>query len=850
MRAAAVSLVAIAMGPVANALATPPNVTIESPVTGSVSNDRTPSFSGSTDDIFDEVTVRIYPGSGVKEGEEIQTLGEALPLSGTWSVGPAATLADGVYTAQASQTSLGETGSSEPVTFKVDTSSPTVTLDTPTSPSNNTTPSFTGFASDTTPVTVQIYAGSTASGSVVSTATAATGGSWASGPASPDLPSGKYTAVATQESSLGNPPGTSSSVTFTVDTSSPDVTLNQPKSPSNETTPSFTGFASDTEPVTVQIYAGAAAEGAVVSTATATGTGGGWTSGHASPALPSGEYTAVATQESSLGNPAGTSSPVTFTVDTSSPVVTLDQPTSPSNHTTPSFTGTASGSSTVTVQIFAGGAAEGSVVSTAKATGTGGAWTSGNASPSLPSGLYTARAVQESPLGNPPGVSQSRTFRVETAAPTVTLTSPALQSNNTTPSFTGTASDPTEPVTVQIYAGSTASGSVVSTAKATGTGGAWTSGNASPALTNGQYTATATQKSSLGNPAGHELAGDVRGEHLGAHGDDRPAEISVQQHDPVLHGHRQRPHRTGHGPDLRRSHSKRHGRLDGQRDRYRRRLDLRQREPGAGQRAVHGDSHPESSLGNPAGTSSPVTFTVNTSAPTVTLKQPKSPSNNTTPSFTGTASDPTEPVTVQIYAGATASGSVVSTATATGTGGTWTSGNASPALPNGQFTATATQKSSLGNPAGTSSAVTFTVNTASPTVTLSQPKSPSNDTTPSFTGTANDELHEPVTVRIYDATEVEVASAKVTPGAKGEWTAGQIQLCAVERQTHLHRAGHADELARQPARREPARDVRGGHRSANGDAGPADSSLERRDAVLHRHGERQHPGDRPGLPRG
>ena len=80
------------------------------------------------------------------------------------------------------------------------------------------------------------------------------------------------------------------------------------------------------------------------------------------------------------------------------------------------------------------------------------------------------------------------TFTVETAAPKVTLNSPAMRSNNTTPSFTGTASDTTT-VTVKIYSGPRCKGSPVAEATAPGTGGGWTSGPASPALPNGEYTA-------------------------------------------------------------------------------------------------------------------------------------------------------------------------------------------------------------------------------------------------------------------------------------------------------------------------------------------------------------------------
>jgi hypothetical protein len=129
-----------------------------------------------------------------------------------------------------------------------------------------------------------------------------------------------------------------SPVTSTAHAAAPKVTLNAPESPSNNATPSFTGTASNTTPVTVDIYAGAAANGTVVSTATATGTGASWASGSASPALPSGQYTAVATQENSIvGHPAGMSTPVTFTV-TPPPVVTPPEPPLPTTAAVPPLT--------------------------------------------------------------------------------------------------------------------------------------------------------------------------------------------------------------------------------------------------------------------------------------------------------------------------------------------------------------------------------------------------------------------------------------------------------------------------------------------------------------------------------
>jgi hypothetical protein len=207
----------VAVGPVGGAIAAPPVVTITSPLNGSVSNNQTPTFTGLAQEGSGEVTLRIFRGPKV-EGSAIQELGTTLISSGTWSLELTEVLKDGTYTAQASQTNLPpETGTSWPVTFTVDTAAPRVTLNSPESPSSNTTPAFTGTASDTTPITVQIHAGATVKGTLVAMATATgTGAGWTSGHASPALSTGQYTAIATQASSLGNPAGRSSPVTFTV----------------------------------------------------------------------------------------------------------------------------------------------------------------------------------------------------------------------------------------------------------------------------------------------------------------------------------------------------------------------------------------------------------------------------------------------------------------------------------------------------------------------------------------------------------------------------------------------------------------------------------------------------------
>ncbi len=163
------------------------------------------------------MTLNVYEGSSA-EGTPAQTLSTLLIPDGNWSLGPLRVLKDGTYTARVEQTNGSlETGISSPVTFTVDTAPPAVTLTPPESPSDDATPSFTGIASDKTPITVHIYAGATESGPIVAVAIASgTGGSWRSGSANPALAPGEYAAVATQESSIGNPAGRSAPVIFTI----------------------------------------------------------------------------------------------------------------------------------------------------------------------------------------------------------------------------------------------------------------------------------------------------------------------------------------------------------------------------------------------------------------------------------------------------------------------------------------------------------------------------------------------------------------------------------------------------------------------------------------------------------
>ena len=84
------------------------------------------------------------------------------------------------------------------------------------------------------------------------------------------LKDGKYTAIATQPSSLKNPTGASFPVTFTVNTQPPKVSLEQIPTPTSDAAPVFSGSATDPkEKVIVHVYAGHSAAGTPVASAEA-----------------------------------------------------------------------------------------------------------------------------------------------------------------------------------------------------------------------------------------------------------------------------------------------------------------------------------------------------------------------------------------------------------------------------------------------------------------------------------------------------------------------------------------------------------------------------------------------------
>jgi hypothetical protein len=223
---AVASLIALAVGPSAAALAEKPHLTIQAPPSGSITTDRTPEFKGTTDDrfvefeeeAFDPVTLDISSASGPVQ--KLTVTASSPPFSGEWSV-VAEPLADGSYTAQAEQTNVSETGKSEPVSFTVDTTPPLVTLTSPVNGSSSSSGSqpvggSAGTASGDLPaIAIQLFEGDAigAQAPLEALVVQAASGSWSA--TFGGLAPGSYTAQAAQSDEAGNT-GASGPVTFAV----------------------------------------------------------------------------------------------------------------------------------------------------------------------------------------------------------------------------------------------------------------------------------------------------------------------------------------------------------------------------------------------------------------------------------------------------------------------------------------------------------------------------------------------------------------------------------------------------------------------------------------------------------
>ena len=253
-------------------------------------------------------------GSTVGSGADGGTIGNTVTVAAGAKVKLTITDASTAYSSACDealvQLSLQASGSSS------------LTLDAPASePVTTSTPTLGGTAAtgpgDGSSVAVEVYPGSSASGTPVAFNTASVGaGGQYSAPVSPPLPDGEYTAIAGQT----GPSGTlaSTPISFRIKANAPPVTLSEPAAGS-QVGGSRTVFAGqagnspdDSQQVTVVLYSGTGAHGTPLKRVTVNRTGATWSATWPT-ALALGRYTAQAEQADDAGH-TGLSQANTFQV--------------------------------------------------------------------------------------------------------------------------------------------------------------------------------------------------------------------------------------------------------------------------------------------------------------------------------------------------------------------------------------------------------------------------------------------------------------------------------------------------------------------------------------------------------
>ncbi|HTZ88426.1 MAG TPA: Ig-like domain-containing protein [Solirubrobacteraceae bacterium] len=472
-----------------------------------------PSFSGSGGQAEGDGKVRVlFDG---------KLAGEATVSGGKWAFTQSSLLTDGPHTVSVEQSDeVGNTSSTSPVTFRVDTTAPEPTV---TSPKAGERFKSLGelkggagnAASDAAEVTVEIFHGeSTAPGNLAQTLSIARGGpTWSSGSNTPSLAEGTYTVRVKQLDAVGNV-GFSPAVSFTIDTTMPAPTVTAPKAegdPLKSSLVEFKGAAGnatgDASELTVEIFLGSSISSEEPEQFTVQRSGSNWSSAGNGPRLSNGTYTVRVKQADSVGN-VGFSPGVTFTVESPSPIVTLGELPRFTASTQPGFSGSAETSGEakpeVTLKVWPGTSPSGEPLQKVTVPVVGGAWSVAPIK-ALADGIYTAQAEQPSMQPkNQPGVSNRSTFTIDTKAPEPTLAVISAQSDGLETVFgtAGTARGDHRQVTAELFSGNTTEPSALfETITVNDTVaeevGSWSATFAS--LPSGEYTVLARQSDEAGN---------------------------------------------------------------------------------------------------------------------------------------------------------------------------------------------------------------------------------------------------------------------------------------------------------------------------------------------------------------
>ncbi|MDN3381958.1 Ig-like domain-containing protein [Pseudoalteromonas sp. APC 3358] len=399
------------------------------------SNDTTPIFSGTTSDVAPGslVSVLVTDANG-----ESQTLTAVVSEDGTWQVGATQAVAEGDFTITATVTDAAGNEASDTGTGIIDLSAPIIAINA-IPDSADTTPTISGSvqnvpAGTTVTLTLTDAAGNT---QTITTQTLADG-TWTAD-AINELVEGDFSVNAIVSDEAGNQSETLAQ--GTIDNTAPTITIDA-LADSNDTTPTISGTATG-EPegtvVTITVTDEAGNPQTITTEVLADGT----FTVDVPDELSEGEYSVDVSITDTAGNVS--TEVTTGTIDTSAPVITIDA-LADSNDTTPTISGTATGEPegtvvTITVTDEAGNPQ--TITTEVLADGT----FSVDVPNELSEGEFTIEVSVTDTAGNE--TTATTTGEVDTAAPTVII-DPVGDTNDTTPTISGTATGEPEGTVVTI----------------------------------------------------------------------------------------------------------------------------------------------------------------------------------------------------------------------------------------------------------------------------------------------------------------------------------------------------------------------------------------------------------------
>ncbi|MCJ2013601.1 Ig-like domain-containing protein [Methylobacterium sp. J-076] len=374
--------------------------------------DNTPTLTGTAEA---GSTVTIYSGATVI-GTTTAT------ANGTFSFTPGTALSDGSYgfTARATDAFGNQSAVSAGVSLTIDTLAPTAPVIAPFSgPTNVTRPTITGTAEAGAVITISD------NGTPIGTTVAGTNGSFSFTPATA-LTSGANLLTATASDAAGNVSGLSTGVSLVIDTVVPVTpSLAAVAGPLNTVTPTLAGTAE--AGTTVTFFD----NGTVIGT-TVAGIGGTFSFTPAA-ALVQGTNLITATARDAAGNVSAVSAGVSLIIDTQAPNVPVIAPVGGSPHETrPTITGSAEAGATVT--LFDNGTVIGTTVAS-----VGGTF-SFTPTAALSQGINLITATAQDAAGNISTPSTGVSLAIDTVAPNAPVIGPFSGPINVArPTITGTA---------------------------------------------------------------------------------------------------------------------------------------------------------------------------------------------------------------------------------------------------------------------------------------------------------------------------------------------------------------------------------------------------------------------------